>query len=257
MSGADVRRAGAAAAGHAAGRLRADPGLLLRRLAAARWLAVVLVVLAGGLLLRVGGPALWARADAAAGRCPRRLVRAAGSRWCPLGQLFLVLCLLTARYAPAEAVRGRAPDPDEPGASWAAVLADGGRRAARAGDAGPAADRPAGADDGVRRAGRRRSSTWSRSAGRQAALAGLGLLVLYCVPVATITGGIGLARARRTGRRAGAAAVDRPATAARRGQPAGGARTRRAPGTGTLAAAPDRRRRHCSPGWSSAPSSRR
>ena len=28
-------------------------------------------------------------------------------------------------------------------------------------------------------------------AGRQAALAGLGLLVLYCVPVATITGGIG------------------------------------------------------------------
>ena len=56
-------------------------------------------------------------------------------------------------------------------------------------------------------------------AGRQAALAGLGLLVLYCVPVGTITGGIGLIalaapaaglalllwadQRRRVGRRAG------------------------------------------------------
>jgi transglutaminase-like putative cysteine protease len=151
-------------------------------------LAVVLTVLAGGLLLRVGGPALWARM--APGRpAPERLA-AVGVALVPIGQLVLLGCVLTALYAPAEAVAKAFPT----GASLeqlGAVLADGSAEVRE--QATPALPLTgllaltavfvglvAVIVDLV------------AVAGRQAVLAGLGLLVLYCVPVVTITGGIGL-----------------------------------------------------------------
>ena len=83
MSGADVRSAGAAALATLLGACALTPVF-----SSAAWLlpvlAVVLVVLAGGLLLRVGGPALWARLGH--GRpVPGRLGRRWGSRWSPSG----------------------------------------------------------------------------------------------------------------------------------------------------------------------------
>ena len=97
MRPADLRTAGAAAAATALGACALSPvyaagdSLLLV-------LAVVLVVVAGGLLLRVGGPALWARATQ--DRPVPGRVSAAGVVLVPVGQVFLVVCLLTAMYAP-------------------------------------------------------------------------------------------------------------------------------------------------------------
>jgi hypothetical protein len=151
-------------------------------------LAVVLVVLAGGLLLRTGGPAGWARVTA--GRPLPGVVAGAGVALVPVGQLLLLTCLLTALFAPGRAVWGVLP-------TWSSlaallqVMADGmaelreqatpalpltGLLALTALFVGLVAV----------------SADLVAVAGRQAGLAGVGLLVLYCVPVTTITGGIGL-----------------------------------------------------------------
>jgi hypothetical protein len=187
MSGADVRSAGAAALAVLLGACALTPVF-----SSAAWLlpvvAVVLVVLAGGLLLRVGGPALWARFTA--GRPVPGRVAALGVVLVPVGQLLLVLALLTARYAPGEALLGLIPTRGSL-AELAAVLADGGAELRE--QATPA----------LPLTGLLAMTTvfvgliavvvdLVAVVGRQAALAGLGLLVLYCVPVSTVTGGIGL-----------------------------------------------------------------
>ena len=106
MSAADVRASLAAAVATMLGACALTPVY-----SSAGWmlpvLAVVLVVLAGGLLLRLGAPAVWARA--LPGRpVPRRLA-AVGVVLVPAGQLLLVLCLLTARYASRDAMFGVLP----------------------------------------------------------------------------------------------------------------------------------------------------
>jgi hypothetical protein len=151
-------------------------------------LAVVLVVLAGGLLLRLGAPALWARALPGR-RVPRRLA-AAGVALVPVGQLLLVLCLLTARYASREAVLGVLPT-RESLAQLGSVLDSGTREIQEQGT--PAlALRGLVALTVVFVAVIAVVVDLVAVSGGQAALAGVGLLVLYSVPVATITGGIGL-----------------------------------------------------------------
>ena len=187
MSGADVRAAGAAALATLLGAFALVP--VYSSLA---WLlpvvAVVLVVLAGGLLLRVGGPALWSRVRR--GRPVPVPLAAVGIAVVPIGQLFLVLALLTARYAPDKAFFGVLPTRTSLG-HLADVLTLGGAELRE--QATPA----------LPLTGLLAMTTvfvgliavlvdLVAVAGRQAALAGLGLLVLFCVPVATITGGIGL-----------------------------------------------------------------
>ena len=186
MSGADVRASGAAALATLLGACALTP--VFSSLA---WLlpvvAVILVVLSGGLLLRVGGPALWARLTG--GRPVPGRLSAVGVALVPLGQLFLVLALLTARYAPEKAYLGVVPTRTSL-TELGAVLADGGAELRE--QATPA----------LPLMGLLAMTTvfvgliavivdLLAVAGRQAGLAGLGLLVLYCVPVATITGGIG------------------------------------------------------------------
>jgi hypothetical protein len=187
VNGGDLRAAVAAAVATALGACAlipvfSSPGWALPVL------AVVLVVLAGGLLLRLGSPAVWARATN--GRpVPARLA-AAGIALVPVGQLVLVLCLLTARYAPGDAVLGVLPT-RESLVRLGSVLSAGTREIQE--QATPALPLTglvaltvvfvalvAVLVDLV------------AVAGRQAALAGLGLLALFSVPVATITGGIGL-----------------------------------------------------------------
>ena len=187
MNGADVRSAGAAATATILGACALSPVF-----SSAAWflpvVATVLVVLAGGLLLRVGGAALWARLTHDR-PVPGRL-GAVGVALVPLGQLFLVLALLTARFTPADAFAGVIPTPTSL-ADLAAVLADG------------SAELREQATPALPLTGLLAMTTvfvgliavvvdLLAVAGRQAAVAGLGLLVLYCVPVATITGGIGL-----------------------------------------------------------------
>jgi hypothetical protein len=186
MSGTDVRAAGMAALATALGACALTPVFT-----SGAWLlpvvAVVLVVLAGGLLFRMGAPALWARLMH--GLPVPGPIAAVGIALVPLGQLLLVLCLLTARYAPGEAVAGVLPTRDSL-AALAAVLANG------------SAELQEQATPALPLTGLLAMTTLFVGliavvvdlvavAGRQAALAGLGLLILYCVPVATITGGIG------------------------------------------------------------------
>jgi len=150
--------------------------------------SVVLVVLAGGLLLRVGGPALWARLGD--GRPVPGRVAALGVALVPVVQLLLVLCLLTARYAPDKARLGVIPTRRSL-AALMSVLSDG---------AGELRDQ---ATPALALTGLLAMTTvfvgviavvvdLVAVAGRQATLAGAALLALYCVPVVTISGGIGL-----------------------------------------------------------------
>ena len=187
MSGADVRSASAAALATVLGACALTPVY-----SSLGWLlpvvSVVLVVLAGGLLLRVGGPALWARLGD--GRPPPSQLRALGVVLVPVVQLFLVLALLTARYAPGEARLGVVPTKRSL-AALMSVLNEGGVELRE--QATPA----------LALTGLLAMTTvfvgviavvvdLVAVAGRQAALAGVALLALYCVPVATISGGIGL-----------------------------------------------------------------
>lgn len=187
MTRQDVRTAVTAAVATLLGALALRPVF-----ATGRWfppaLAAVLVVLAGGLVLRGGGPALWARLSR--GRPVPERVAAVGVILVPLAQLALLAGLLSALYAPGGAVLGLLPTP----ASLAGVgdvLSDG---AAEVREQAP----PALALTGLVALTTLLVGFVAvvvdlvAVAGRQAAVAGLGLLVLYCVPVGTITGGIGL-----------------------------------------------------------------
>jgi len=187
VNGHDLRAGGAAALATFLGSFALVPVY-----SSSAWLppvlAVIVVVLAGGLLMRVGGPALWARYRP--GRPVPDRLSALGVVLVPAGQLLLVLCLLTARYAPAEAIAGVIPTPGSLG-QLSAVLAEGGAELQE--QATPALPLTgllvltalfvapiAVLVDLV------------TVAGRQATLAGLGLLVLYCIPVSTVTGSIGV-----------------------------------------------------------------
>jgi transglutaminase-like putative cysteine protease len=160
--------------------------------ATGRWfppvLAVVLLVLAGGLLLRGGAALLWPLLSR--GRpAPERLA-ALGVMLVPLGQLALVTCLFSALYAPEESLLGVLPTPSSL-TEVARVLGNG---AAEVREQAPPA---------LPLTGLVALTTLLVAfvaiivdliavAGRQAGVAALGLLVLYCVPVGTISGGIGL-----------------------------------------------------------------
>jgi transglutaminase-like putative cysteine protease len=149
--------------------------------------ATVVVVLAGGLLLRAAGPVLWARL--AGDRPVPGKLGGLAVPLVPIGQMVLVTCLLTALYAPSDALLGVIPTPGSLRAVGV-VLSDGSAELRE--QATPAlplhgllaltvvlVGLVAIAIDLV------------AVAGRQPALAGLGLLIFYCVPVATIKGGIG------------------------------------------------------------------
>lgn len=184
--GADVRTAAAAALATTLGSLALVPVFITFD-----WfpgaVAAVAIVLAGGLLVRNGVPALW---GAATGRPLPRRVGAAALAVAPLVQLFLLSCLLTSRFAARHAFGGLLPTPTSL-RRLGAVLADGSAEVRE--QATPA----------LTLAGLLAMTTLfvgivavvvdlAAVAGRQATLAGVALLVIYGVPVATITGGIGV-----------------------------------------------------------------
>jgi transglutaminase-like putative cysteine protease len=187
MTAADARAAIAAAGATLLGSFALMPVF-----AGGAWfgpvVATIAVVLASGLLLRGLGPRGWAALTG--GRPVPGRLGAAALPVVPLLQLLLVGWLLIALYAPARLYGGLLP-------TWrgaravAGVLADGSAELRE--QATPAlplhgllaltvvlVGLVAVAVDLV------------AVAGRQAAIAGIGLLVLVCVPVSTITGGIGL-----------------------------------------------------------------
>jgi hypothetical protein len=230
MTAQDLRAAAAAALATLLGACALRPVY-----ATWRWfppvLAAVLVVFAGGLLLRAAGPLLWARL-ASGRRAPDRLA-GLGVIAVPLGQVALLACLFSALYAPSSSLLGFLPT-SESLRDVAAVFADG------------AAEMQEQAPPALPLTGLVALTTLLVAivavvidliavAGRQAAVAGLGLLVLYCVPVGTITGGIGVTAVAAPA--AGLALLlwtDQHGRLASRGRAArtGGLR----PGTGTVAA---------------------
>ena len=150
--------------------------------------AAVLVVLASGWLLRAGGPA--GGAAVAGGRPVPSWLAAAGVALVPLGQLFALGGLLTFRYAPDRALAGFLPTRDST-TDLLAVLVQGSAELHQ--QATPALPVTGLVALTVLMTGLVAVTVdLIAVAGRQAALAGLALLVLYCVPVGTIVGGIGL-----------------------------------------------------------------
>ncbi|MGY1639483.1 transglutaminaseTgpA domain-containing protein, partial [Geodermatophilus sp. SYSU D00742] len=150
-------------------------------------LAAVAVVTVGGLLLRGAGALLWA--SLAPGRPVPLRWAAVGVPLVPVGQLALLTCLLTGVFAPERALgswlptRGSLTD-------LVLVLADG------------SAELQEQATPALPLTGLLALTTLMVGlvavvvdlvavGGRQPALAGLGLLVLFCVPVSTVTGTIG------------------------------------------------------------------
>ena len=149
MSADDVRAAGRRGAGDAARRLRAHPGLLLGRLAAAG------ARRRPGRARRRSAAARWA-APRSGPRLPagRPVRRTARRRWGRARAARAARSWSSACSPRATRRRDACSACCRPGASLADlgdVLADGSGRAPRAGDAGAAADRPARADHGVRR----------------------------------------------------------------------------------------------------------
>ncbi len=230
MTAADVRTAVAAAVATVLG-----AGALGPVFATGSWfppaLAAVLVVFAGGLLLRGAGDLLWQRWGR--GRpLPSRLA-GLGVLAVPLGQLVLLTCLFSALYAPSESLLGFLPTPGSL-VEIAGVLRDG------------AAELREQAPPALPLTGLVALTTLLVGfvavvvdiiavAGRQASVAGLGLLVLYCVPVGTLTGSIGLVAVV-----APAAGLALLLWTDQHGRLAGPGRAPRAdglrPGTGTVAA---------------------
>jgi hypothetical protein len=226
----DVRSAVAAAAATLLGSFALKPVY-----ATGRWfppvLAAVLVVFAGGLLLRAAGPLLWDRVSR--GRSVPDRLAGLGVIAVPLGQIALLACLFSALYAPSSSLFGVLPTAESL-ADVAVVLNDG---AAEVQEQAPPA---------LPLTGLVALTTLLVAfvavvvdliavAGRQASVAGLGLLVLYCVPVGTITGGIGFTAVAAPA--AGLALLlwtDQHSRLASRGRAArtGGLR----PSTGTIAA---------------------
>lgn len=184
-TGAGVRAATAAALATVLGSLALSPVFVTGDWFPAT-LTAVLVVLGAGLLVRRGLPALMGKAGRPlpSWNEPVTIVLA------PLVQLVALLCLLTTRYAGQHAFAGLLPTPTSL-QRLAHVLADGSAEVRE--QATPA----------LTLAGLLALTTlfvgivavvvdFAAVACRQAALAGLALLVIYCVPVATITGGIGV-----------------------------------------------------------------
>jgi hypothetical protein len=187
MNDSDVRSAGAAAVATLLGAAALTP-VYTSTAWLAPVLAVLLTVLAGGLLLRVGGAALWAVLTR--GRTPGARVSALGVALVPVGQVLLLLAVLTALFAPAEAIAGVFPTSGSL-EQLVGVLGDGSAELRE--QATPALPLTGLLSITAVFVGLIAVLVdLVTVAGRQATLAGLGLLVLYCVPVATVTGTIGL-----------------------------------------------------------------
>ncbi|MGY1785781.1 transglutaminase family protein [Geodermatophilus sp. SYSU D00698] len=151
-------------------------------------LAAIAVVALTGLALRAAGPALWAWASG--GRALPARAGAAGVPLVPLGQLAALLCLMTALFAPGDAIGGWLPTPGSLG-DLAAVLTDGSAEIRE--QSTPALPLTGLLTLTVLLVGIVAVVVdLIAVGGRQPALAGLGLLVLFCVPVSTVTGSIGL-----------------------------------------------------------------
>ncbi|MGY2004640.1 transglutaminase family protein [Blastococcus sp. SYSU DS1024] len=183
MTATDVRTPVAAAAATLLGALALSPVFTSRA-----WVppvvTVVVAVLAGGLALRA------ALARFAGDRAGSRPVEVLGPVVVPVGQLVLVACVLTAVFVPDAAPAGVLPTP--------AALA----RLAEVFGAGAAEIREQ-ATPALPLTGLLALTTLFVGlvavvvdllavTARQAAVAGAALLPLVCVPVATVTGGIGL-----------------------------------------------------------------
>jgi len=159
--------------------------------AARSWLPPVLLTVAavalGGIALRAGVPRLLARSgavriSAAAGRLGRALV--------PLGQLLLVLVALTVVFVPRHAFAGVVPTPGSVG-DLVALLGDGIAEIQE--QATPALPlRGLVALTALFVGLVALAVDLLAVPARQPALGGLGLLVVYCVPVSTITGSVSL-----------------------------------------------------------------
>ncbi|MGY1699732.1 transglutaminase family protein [Geodermatophilus sp. SYSU D00766] len=195
-------------------------------------LAAIVVVALTGLALRAAGPALWEWASG--GRPAPARVAAAGVPLVPLAQLAALTSLMTALFAPDRALAGWLPTPRSLG-DLAAVLTDGSAELRE--QATPALPLTGLLALTVLLVGMVAVTVdLIAVGGRQPALAGLGLLVLFCVPVSTVTGGVGLValaapaaglalllwsdqarrltrRARRAGRGSGAGAAAAAGTA--------------------------------------------
>ncbi len=151
-------------------------------------LSAIAVVAAGGLLLRAAGTALWGWASG--GRPLPARVAAAGVPLVPLGQLLLLTCLMTAQFAPGQALGGWLPTRAALGA-LGGVLLDGSAEMRE--QSTPALPLTGLLALTVLLVGLVAVTVdLVAVGGRQPALAGLGLLVLFCVPVSTVTGSIGL-----------------------------------------------------------------
>jgi len=187
MTDLDLRSAVAAAAATLLGSAALGPVFT-----SAAWLApvlaVVLTVLAGGLLLRAGGAALWS--GLSHGRVPSARLSGLGTALVPLGQLLLLLAVLTALFAPAEAIAGVVPTPGSL-EQLLGVLGDGSAELQE--QATPALPLTGLLALTAVLVGVLAVLVDLVTVGaRQATLAGLALLVLFCIPVATVTGTIGL-----------------------------------------------------------------
>ncbi|MGY1813192.1 transglutaminase family protein [Blastococcus sp. SYSU D00820] len=152
-------------------------------------LAAVAVVAAAGLVLRAAGAVLWARVTAGRSEPPRW--GALGVPLVPLGQLAALACLFTALFAPGQALFGWLPTPASL-ADLGQVLADGSAEIREQ-------TTPALPLTGLVALTALLVGIVAVTidliavGGRQPALAALGLLLVFCVPVSTVTGGIGLA----------------------------------------------------------------
>ncbi|MGY1772821.1 transglutaminase family protein [Blastococcus sp. SYSU D00813] len=156
------------------------------------WVPGVLVAIATvavtGLLLRLAGPALWLWASG--GRPPSPRWAALGVPLVPLGQLAALGCALTALFASERALLGVLPTPASL-ADLGAVLVDGSDQIREQ-------FTPAEPLAGLRALTALMVGILAvvvdlvAVGGRQPALAALSLLVVFCVPVSTIDGGIGL-----------------------------------------------------------------
>ena len=147
-------------------------------------LAAVVAVAAGGLLLRVGGAAL--AGDRPAPGWWAGLVAVA----VPVGQLVVLACTLTALFAPDGAWGGWLPTAESTG-DLGAVFADGTVELVE--QTTPALPLTGLVALTTLLAGLVAVAVDLVAVGaRQPALAGLALLVLFCVPVSTITGTIGV-----------------------------------------------------------------
>lgn len=183
----DVRTSLAAAAATALGALSLSPVF-----SAGDWvrpvLTAVVVVLLSGLALRYAGEAIAARAFP--GRAVPPVWAAIGTVLVPAGQLAALAAYLTARSTPADAAWGVLPTPDGIEALMA-VLRDGADEIRE--QVSPAA--PVAALTALVAVFVGLVAVFVdllAVAGRQAAAAGLALLVLFGVPVFTLDGDIGL-----------------------------------------------------------------